>query len=58
MSDLFQTSSGLFFKVKVNAGGIIIVRAEGAMVIIVSAAADPLYRLPLRIFDCVLNYWH
>ena len=56
MSDLFQTSPGLFLKAKVNAGGIIIVRAEGAMVIIVSAAADPLYRIPLGIFDCVLIY--
>ena len=28
---------------------------EEAMVSIVSAAADPLYRIPMWIFDCVLD---
>jgi len=32
-----------------------IVRAEGALGIIVSAAADHLYDIPMGIFDCVLD---
>ena len=28
---------------------------RGALVIIVSAAADPLYRIPMWSFDCVLE---